>query len=190
LVLIAFLLRVAVSLVFVRAGLLKMLSRPAFRDALANYRLLPEGVLELSSWLVPLIELASGSLLLLGVELRVVGPVLAALLLVFCAAIAINLLRGRVISCGCSGSVASDISWRHVVLNSAWAGAAIVVAVWAAQPLSLLAGVYDPHQSATWTSDAVAPVLVMMLVGSAALLGVEASRVFAAMLRTNGSGGR
>jgi putative oxidoreductase len=183
-ILVAFLLRVVVAVIFLRAGAVKIFNVAEFHHAVRNYALLPSRFVGATARGVPVVELLAGALLLLGVELRAVSTVIALLLVVFCVAIAINLLRGRPISCGCSGSVASDISWRHVIDNCALAAAAVLVAVWPAEPLSTFAGVQDPHGSAAWTLRAIAWLLVMLSTAAGALLAVEARRVLIA-LRAN-----
>jgi hypothetical protein len=180
-ILVAFLLRVMVGVVFLRAGAIKALNVADFRQAVRNYELLPPPFVGAATRGVPAAELLAAGLLVLGVELRPVSVVVALLLVVFCVAIAINLLRGRTISCGCSGSVASDISWRHVIGDCALATAAVLVAVWPAEPLSVLAGVQDPHETAAWTSQAIAGLLVMSSAAVGVLLAVEARRVLAAL---------
>jgi hypothetical protein len=180
-VLVAFLLRVVLAVILLRSGAIKILNVADFRQAVRNYELLPPRVVGAAAGGVPVVELVAGGLLLLGVELGVVGIAVALMLVAFSVAIAINLLRGRTISCGCSGSVAPDISWRHVICTCALAAAAAVVAKWPAEPLSILPGVQDPHESAAWTSRAIAGLLVMSSVAVGALLAVEARRVLLAL---------
>ncbi|MGH2916130.1 MAG: MauE/DoxX family redox-associated membrane protein [Solirubrobacteraceae bacterium] len=180
-ILVAFLLRVVVATVFLRSGAVKALNLADFRRAVHNYQLLPSSMIGAVARGLPAAELLVGVLLLLGIELRVVGIAVALMLVVFCVAIAINLLRGRTISCGCSGSVASDISWGHVIGNCVLAIAAVVVAAWPAEPVSALPGVQDAHGSAVWTSRAIAWLLVMSSGAVGALLAVEARRVLAAL---------
>jgi putative oxidoreductase len=176
-IVVGFLLRVALGLVFLRAGAIKLCGREEFRRAVGNYKVLPGVLVGAAAVTVPSVELIAGGLVLVGIELRPAAAALAMLLVAFSVAIAVNLLRGRTFPCGCSGRIASDISWRHVIRNFALAGAAVVVALWAAEPLAVLAGVRDGHESARWSSLALAWLLILgsLLVG--ALLAVEADRV-------------
>ena len=128
-ILVGFLVRVMLGVFFVRAGALKLVDTAGFEQAVRNYDVLPGRLVKPIATGVVATELVGGALLVLGIELRPGGFVLAALLLVFSCAIAINLLRGRTMSCGCSGSSASDISWRHVLGNCCTAAAVIVVAI-------------------------------------------------------------
>src|SRR2546425_10159919 len=99
-----FTLRTALALLcFVAAGH-KLRDRDRFRATLAEYRLLPAGLVPLAAALVVAVEVAAaGALLVPGA--RAAGLVAAAALLVlYGAAIAINLARGRRdIDCGCAG---------------------------------------------------------------------------------------
>ena len=94
------------------AGLAKLANLDAFTRAVANYRLLP----------------AAGALPLAGVATRLVALALAALLLAFAAAVAVNLRRGRRIDCGCfTGPGPREITCATVARNLAMSTAAAAV---------------------------------------------------------------
>jgi hypothetical protein len=174
----AFLLRIGLALVFFRSAALKLVDRTGFQNAVANYQLLPTRFVPYASTSVPILELAGGGLLVVGLETRVVSLSLAALLLIFALAVIVNLLRGREISCGCSGVAEVKISWWHVNGDFVLAGAAGVVARWAAQPLSVFPGVHDDRQSMFWTSQAIAVMMGMLLVVTGVVLAMEARKVW------------
>ena len=187
-ILLVVLVRTAVAVVFLRAGLLKLVNVTEFKQAVHNYRLLPQRYVALVSYGVLVVELVGGGMLLLGVELRPVGIALAGVLALLSGAISVNLLRGRIISCGCSGSVAGDISWRHVCGNGALAGAAVLVAVWAAEPLSVLPGLSDVYRNVAWTDRAIAVILLLALGAVVGLLGSETRRARRALRRCTREG--
>jgi hypothetical protein len=91
-----------IALVFLQAGVSKLLSRDEFQGIVANYRLLPGALVAPFAALLPFAELAAG-LGVLSMATRASAAVLAsALLLLFATAMAINLARGRRdIDCGC-----------------------------------------------------------------------------------------
>ena len=91
-----------IALVFLQAGVSKLLSRDEFQGIVANYRLLPAALVVPFAALLPFAELAAG-LGVLSMATRAPAAVLAsALLLLFATAMAINLARGRRdIDCGC-----------------------------------------------------------------------------------------
>jgi hypothetical protein len=76
----------------------------AFRESIVNYRLLPAGLAVPLAWLFPAAEFAAGIGLLAAATRPAAATATVALLLVYTAAITINLLRGRTrIDCGCGG---------------------------------------------------------------------------------------
>ena len=85
---------VFVGLIFVVAGIDKLRHRDLLPGVIANYRLLPAALVGPAATVLPVAELLLGTALLLGN--RPVAPIAAiALLLVFAAAMAINIGRGR-----------------------------------------------------------------------------------------------
>jgi hypothetical protein len=114
---------VCVGLVFVMAGVSKLRHRRLLSGVIANYRLLPEGLVSPVSAVLPITELVIG-IALIGGE-RILAPLLAMmLLLVFAAAMGINLARGRrKIDCGCGQShLRQTLNWGLVVRNVLLAG--------------------------------------------------------------------
>src|ERR1700761_8495766 len=117
--------------------------RPAaFRQALGDYRLLPDAMTAPAAFAVMAAETA-GAAALLFPDMRMFGAiVLTALLLAFAAGLAFNILRGHTdIDCGCSGFAATQaatqqnaprgIGWFHVaraLLLAALAGTAFIEA--------------------------------------------------------------
>jgi uncharacterized membrane protein YphA (DoxX/SURF4 family) len=127
--------------IFFRSGFGKVTALAEFRTAVANYRLLPAMLVTPVAYCLPFAEIAAAGLLGLGVLPVVVATALTLLLLAFAAAVAVNLLKGHVIDCGCAGSAAAPqvISWRHVVTDIWLAVAAAAVAV-APPPADLWTG--------------------------------------------------
>jgi uncharacterized membrane protein YphA (DoxX/SURF4 family) len=134
-------LRLVIAGTFIRAGAAKLPDRREFRLAIENYQILPASLVPAAAVTVPAVEITVGLLFLLGVFPAESAAVLAAVLLCFSAAIAVNLARGRVFDCGCDSSVAPQaISWRHVVVNTIFAAGAIAIAVAPPVGLDLLRG--------------------------------------------------
>ena len=97
------LLLACLALLFAAAALHKLRDLPHFTEVLRAYRVLPEGAVRLAP-VVPLAELAvAAGLLAPGLRSgAALGGV--ALLLVYAAAIGVNLARGRRdLACGCGG---------------------------------------------------------------------------------------
>lgn len=117
----------ALALVLLGAAWHKLSEPNAFLSALAAYRLLPDRLVDPAARLVPLVEIALGAGMLVPLTR---GPALvgvAALMLAYAGAIALNLLRGRsYIDCGCGGA-AHPLSWGLVARNGVLAMAALAV---------------------------------------------------------------
>ncbi|MEZ5503441.1 MAG: MauE/DoxX family redox-associated membrane protein [Halioglobus sp.] len=116
--------------IFVRAAVHKIHNPGAFRGQLKAYRLLPDALVPAFCWLLPAAEVAIATGML--VPTWPYPPLLGALLLLlYAAAMGINLGRGRVeIDCGCGGPAdwPQGISWHLVARNVALAGFALVAA--------------------------------------------------------------
>jgi uncharacterized membrane protein YphA (DoxX/SURF4 family) len=98
--------RFVLGFVFLFASLPKLAAPRDFGRAVANYQLVPHALVRhVARWL-PALEFVAAACLLAGVAIPVVAALASALLLVFAAAVTINLLRGRVIECGCGGLAA------------------------------------------------------------------------------------
>jgi uncharacterized membrane protein YphA (DoxX/SURF4 family) len=129
---IALAIRVLLALVFLTAAFGKIRHRLAFQGVVANYRLVPEMAVPAFALLLPLVEAAVAGALLFAPPF---WPEVSAaiLLVVFAAAMAINILRGRRhIDCGCfQSALKQTLSWTLVARN---AGLALLLAVPAAVP--------------------------------------------------------
>lgn len=152
--------RYVVGFVFLTAALPKLFARRQFAQAVSNYKLLPERlVAPVAAWL-PRLELACGVALVLGIAVRPMATIAAALLVTFIVGVAVNLRRGREIECGCSGSVAPRrIGWGLVLGDLALAAMAAAVVV--ADPGVLTAiGSGSSSGSELVASDGVAALLL------------------------------
>jgi uncharacterized membrane protein YphA (DoxX/SURF4 family) len=164
--------------VFLLSGLAKLPRRAEFAAAVRNYRLVPDRAGEVIGNVLPPVELGAGALLALGLGIRPVAALLALFLLVFSGAVAVNLLRGRTIDCGCFGPVAQrKITWLTVARNGILIAAAAVVVAEGPTALALdrlLPGTASPELS---TSSALALVVATSLAIVAATLAQEWRRV-------------
>jgi len=94
--------RLMLAMLFASAGLSKLRHPAAFRNAIAGYGLLPERVGAPAAIVLASAEIAAAALLLWPDGALAGAAMLVALLLLFSAAIGINLRRGRTdIDCGC-----------------------------------------------------------------------------------------
>ncbi|HEX7419438.1 MAG TPA: MauE/DoxX family redox-associated membrane protein [Thermoanaerobaculia bacterium] len=93
--------QLALGAIFIIAALPKIADPPSFAHMIYNYRLLPAGLINISSLVMPWVELLCGIALVLGVWRRAALTIITILLVVFIVAISINLGRGNAIDCGC-----------------------------------------------------------------------------------------
>lgn len=110
----------AVGMVFVQAAWAKLRYRELLTGVVANYRLLPVGMIGPVALALPPVELGLGVALLIGGHWLAAAGAMA-LLLLFAAAMAINIGRGRSqIDCGCGRSqLRQPLSWMLVGRNIA-----------------------------------------------------------------------
>ena len=111
------------ALMLLVAAAEKLLAWPAWQSALAAYRLVPGAIFPVAAFVIPATEAAAAVSLMTGA--RPAGPAAgAALMLLYAAAMAINLKRGRIdLDCGCNpAGRAKPIAWGLVGRNLALAG--------------------------------------------------------------------
>jgi uncharacterized membrane protein YphA (DoxX/SURF4 family) len=97
--------RVVLSSVFIFAAVSKTAQPESFAQAIANYKILPDILINISALTIPWIELCAGLLLLFGISVKENSAILSGLLVIFIGAILISLLRGLDIECGCFGTI-------------------------------------------------------------------------------------
>lgn len=157
--------RIAAALIFFTAAFSKMRSWRTFQGVVANYRLLPDSWSHAVAWLLPPGESLLAVALLFGAPGSEVAA--GALLSVFGAAMAINLLRGRTyIDCGCFDSTLKQpLRWWLVVRN-----AVLVLLLVAAARSKATVGAWD-----------FATLLMGVLGGSAFFIVVQCANILAAL---------
>ncbi|GAB3565352.1 DoxX family membrane protein [Amycolatopsis endophytica] len=97
------LVRLGLAAVWLVSGVAKISDSGQTYLAVKAYDVLPGALLHPVATALPLLELALGAFLLLGLVTRWVGVASAALLVVFIAGVAQSWARGLTIDCGCFG---------------------------------------------------------------------------------------
>jgi hypothetical protein len=111
--------RLALAAIFLLAAARKGADRARWRGSLAGYALLPAFALAAAAIALPTAEIAIGLALVPPSTGAIAARAGLALLLVFTAAIAVNLARGRTrIDCGCGGA-AQALSSALLARNAA-----------------------------------------------------------------------
>ncbi|MFH1123512.1 MAG: MauE/DoxX family redox-associated membrane protein [Pseudomonadota bacterium] len=93
--------RMILGIVFLLASIDKILHPEAFAEAITNYRILPDAIINLTAIVLPWIELMVGLCLVSGIWVPGASLLSALLLMVFLGAILFNVARGLDIECGC-----------------------------------------------------------------------------------------
>jgi putative oxidoreductase len=115
------------GVLFVLACLHKIASPSSFALDVATYDILPLALVNVTAITLPWLELMAGGMLLAGYRARAGAVLVAAMMVVFVAALLIALSRGLNMSCGCfasQGAVEDPISALTVVRDTVWLGLA------------------------------------------------------------------
>lgn len=94
-------LRWILGVTFLYAGIVKSQDPRGFAQAIYNYRLLPGDLINPMAILLPWVEIAIGTSLLVGIWVQGSSLLAMALLSVFAGALLLNLIRGLEVDCGC-----------------------------------------------------------------------------------------
>lgn len=89
--------------IFIYAGYSKIIDIPLAELSVESYQIFPREIAHVIGIALPLVELALGLLLLLGVGTRIVAVLLSGMLVLFIAGIASLWIRGINTQCGCFG---------------------------------------------------------------------------------------
>lgn len=124
-------LRSVLTLLFASAARHKIGDAARFRAVVAGYDLVPAALVRAAAVVVTLAEIAVATMIAGGVALGAAGGAGACLLLLYAAAIAVNVRRGRVdIDCGCMGPAAAvPLGSALAVRNSLLAAACLLLLV-------------------------------------------------------------
>lgn len=109
-------LRLGLAFIFIYAGFIKLLEPRAFAHAIAQYDLIPDGLLPLVAVGLPALELLAG----LGLIFEVRGSltVIAILLLIFLVILGYAVWHNLDIDCGCF--TADELDAQHNVTTAFW----------------------------------------------------------------------
>ncbi len=102
--------RIVLGAVFIYAGIRKVGDPLAFADSIASFKIVPNGLVSFLSLGLPPFEIICGSLLVLGLWLRVAALGTLIAIAVFTVALIAALSRGLIVDCGCFGSGMASIT--------------------------------------------------------------------------------
>lgn len=100
--------RLVIGFLFVLAGVSKIADPESFASSVANFKILPDYLINITAIVIPWIELVSGILVLFGIAVKENSIIIMNLLGIFIVLIVISLFRGLNIDCGCFGTSSGD----------------------------------------------------------------------------------
>ena len=96
--------------VFIYAGFDKILHPSAFAEAVYNYKILPDGLINLTAIVLPCLEFVLGTFLIIHFWMPGTVVMSNLLLITFIGALLFNMARGLNINCGCFSTTAVESS--------------------------------------------------------------------------------
>ncbi len=108
-----FIFRLTVGFVLIIAAIPKIADPSSFAKSIEAYQLIPAIFINLAALIIPWVELLIGIFLLVGVMLRGSAVLSASMFAVFSIIIAVSLMRGLSIDCGCFGANSSPLNWMR-----------------------------------------------------------------------------
>ncbi|HET6418850.1 MAG TPA: MauE/DoxX family redox-associated membrane protein [Geobacteraceae bacterium] len=121
--------RIGLGLVFVYAGILKIMDPVAFAGSVAAYKILPYNLNYLVAAILPWVETTCGALLIVGCRVKAASCIIIAMNLVFMAALASTIVRGLNVDCGCFRQGGDKTpAWVAILRDVAFLAAAIFLA--------------------------------------------------------------
>jgi len=119
--------RALLAALFAISGIQKLCSLPRFNDILRAYEIIPPRLVKVSAVVIAAAEILVAVFLGVGFCVPLAAMLASVLLILFAAAMGINLIRGRHwLSCGCFGALGTRIHWSLVLRNVLMVGIATV----------------------------------------------------------------
>ncbi|MCR4410471.1 MAG: MauE/DoxX family redox-associated membrane protein [Candidatus Saccharicenans sp.] len=114
------LLRLIVGGVFIWAAVTKIADPLAFAQDVRNYRLVGQTLSFLTAIVLPWVELIAGVCLIIGVFPRSSALLVSGLLVFFIVLVAVTMLRGIDVDCGCFGTFSRKADLWLILEDSIW----------------------------------------------------------------------
>jgi uncharacterized membrane protein YphA (DoxX/SURF4 family) len=110
--------RLVVGGMFIWAGVSKIIDPLGFAQNIANYRVFSQGISFFLALVLPWAEVFCGAFLILGIFRSASALLLSGFLVVFLVLIAVTMIRGIDIDCGCFGSLSGKVDFKLIVTDS------------------------------------------------------------------------
>lgn len=180
-------LRLVLGGMLLLAGVSKFADRASFREAVAEYRVLPVALEPAFAAALPFAELMLGILLLLGLATTAAAAIATPLFLSFVIAIGVNLARGRSFNCHCFGATSHDtIGWPALLRSLTFAVAALVIAIGASRFGALELALFGSSDALPKVAEVAPVVFLAFVVFDVLILLPEFVAVRAAFMSSHG----
>jgi cation diffusion facilitator family transporter len=111
------LIRLILGVVFIAAGAPKILYPAAFAEAVYNYQILPDELINIVAIVLPWLEVILGGMLIVGFWLPGAILMYNGLMITFIVALAYNTARGLDINCGCFSQTSTEAIGMETVFR-------------------------------------------------------------------------
>lgn len=124
--------------VFVWAAVLKIRDPLAFAQNIANYRIVCNLIAFWIGLLLPWLELAAGVFLIVGLWRRTSALLLSAMLAGFIVLVAVTMVRGIDVDCGCFGGLSGKADFGLIIQDAVLLFMSLTVFLSKADPIRLI----------------------------------------------------
>ncbi|MDI6697397.1 MAG: MauE/DoxX family redox-associated membrane protein [Candidatus Saccharicenans sp.] len=114
------LLRLVVGGVFIWAAVTKIADPLSFAQDVRNYRLVGQSLSFVTAIILPWVELVAGIFLVIGIFPRSSALVISGLLVFFIILVAVTMLRGIDVECGCFGTFSRKADLGLILEDLLW----------------------------------------------------------------------
>jgi len=121
------LLRLIVGGVFIWAALTKIADPLSFAQDVRNYRLVGQTISFITAIILPWIELAAGLCLIIGIFPRSSALLICGLLAFFILLVAVTIIRGIDVDCGCFGTFSRKADLWLILEDSIWLAMSLIL---------------------------------------------------------------
>jgi putative oxidoreductase len=123
-----FALRIILGLIFLYAGVPKILDVESFAQNVNAYKMLPYFFNYLVAATLPWVEAVSGLLLVIGYKKKAAAGIIAGMNVFFIILLTITMLRGLDIDCGCFNQGGEKVPlWLDILRDALFLGAAVIL---------------------------------------------------------------
>jgi putative oxidoreductase len=121
--------RLIVGGLFIYAGILKIADPLGFAQDIKNYRLLPQEICFFTALILPWLEVLAGACLIAGLFKKTSALLISGMLAFFIVLVAVTMIRGLDVECGCFGTFSRKADWGLIVEDLIMLGMSLTVAL-------------------------------------------------------------